>query len=249
MLAVGLVHDDERKARARDDVLRAAWLLTVGAMDAYFCDTYADLVACTLITAQRQGEEGKPLALPEAVRQITVPVVALFDSYPKRGNWRWRMTAREMMARANFLSIFNRVDSTLNLFLPSQQRLLKAPMLDPWLKRSDATARLLGVAPAAYASMSPSQQSNARKRARERLGQRIGAIVQRRHDCAHECDRPKVSPQPIDDGQVALALADVAFFVERCHEHVDIFYPLFLHQCGASKANVRKVQYPTRHLP
>ena len=38
----------------RDDIMRAAWMMAVGAADAYFCDAYADLAARTLQTRQLQ---------------------------------------------------------------------------------------------------------------------------------------------------------------------------------------------------
>ncbi len=32
----------------KDDILRAAWMMAVGACDAFFCDAYADLISRTL---------------------------------------------------------------------------------------------------------------------------------------------------------------------------------------------------------
>jgi hypothetical protein len=33
----------------RSDLLRSAWMFTVGALDAYFCDAYTDIVAASII--------------------------------------------------------------------------------------------------------------------------------------------------------------------------------------------------------
>ena len=34
----------------RSDLLRSAWMFAVGAIDAYFCDAYTDIVAATIIS-------------------------------------------------------------------------------------------------------------------------------------------------------------------------------------------------------
>ena len=37
----------------RSDVLRSGWMFAVGALDAYFCDAYTDIVAATIISKTR----------------------------------------------------------------------------------------------------------------------------------------------------------------------------------------------------
>ena len=37
----------------RSDVLRSAWMFSVGALEAYFCDAYTDIVATTIISKSR----------------------------------------------------------------------------------------------------------------------------------------------------------------------------------------------------
>lgn len=69
LLTTARTHFDEDLARARalvrhahplpasvvrDDIMRAAWMMAVGATDAYFCDAYADLAARTLQARQLQ---------------------------------------------------------------------------------------------------------------------------------------------------------------------------------------------------
>ena len=34
----------------RSDLFRSAWMFAVGALDAYFCDAYTDVVAATIIS-------------------------------------------------------------------------------------------------------------------------------------------------------------------------------------------------------
>ncbi len=38
----------------RSDILRSSWMFAVGALDAYFCDAYTDIVAATIIAKSRQ---------------------------------------------------------------------------------------------------------------------------------------------------------------------------------------------------
>ena len=44
----------------RSDLLRSAWMFAVGAVDAYFCDAYTDVVAATIISKSRQPEVKLP---------------------------------------------------------------------------------------------------------------------------------------------------------------------------------------------
>ena len=38
----------------RSDLLRSSWMFAVGALDAYFCDAYTDLVAAAVNSKSRQ---------------------------------------------------------------------------------------------------------------------------------------------------------------------------------------------------
>ncbi len=80
----------------RDDVLRSAWMFAVGAMDAYFSDAYADLLAATLLCLRRQPKRanGQPVEVPGAIRETTLPASMFLKTYPNRDNWKWRMAAR-----------------------------------------------------------------------------------------------------------------------------------------------------------
>ena len=42
-----------QEAMLRSDLLRSAWMFAVGAIDAYFSDAYADIVAATALSKQR----------------------------------------------------------------------------------------------------------------------------------------------------------------------------------------------------
>ena len=57
----------------KDDICRSAWMLVVGASDAYFCDAYADLIARTL----RAKDKEPAIELPERLGNLQVPVTAV----------------------------------------------------------------------------------------------------------------------------------------------------------------------------
>ena len=54
-------------------------------------------------------------------------------------------------------------------------------------------------------------------------------IFQRRHDCIHNCDRPKIAPQALAlGGTVLKVIEDVDFLVLRCDEHINSEFRAFL---------------------
>jgi hypothetical protein len=59
----------------RSDLLRSGWMFAVGAMDAYFCDAYTDLVAATASSKSRQPA----ITLPEWAYDIKVPIRAVLE--------------------------------------------------------------------------------------------------------------------------------------------------------------------------
>jgi hypothetical protein len=84
----------------RSDLLRSAWMFAVGAMDAYFCDAYTDVVAATASSKSRQPA----ITLPEWAYDIRIPIRAVLEEYDY-ANWRWRMAARKMMEREHVISL------------------------------------------------------------------------------------------------------------------------------------------------
>src|SRR5439155_19115863 len=61
----------------RSDLMRSGWMFTVGALDAYFCDAYTDVVAATIIAKSRHPA----LNLPEFFHDIRFPVRAILAPY------------------------------------------------------------------------------------------------------------------------------------------------------------------------
>ncbi len=221
----------------RSDLLRSAWMFAVSALDAYFCDAYSDLVAATVSSKSRQPA----ITLPETFYEIKVPIRAILEEYVNP-NWRWRMAAREMMERENVLSL-STIQTLFNKFFRKDQRFFSG-LLDTWMSRPDARIRLFGIAQSDYVAMTPGDKDEARKKATEQLQERFGTIIQRRHDCIHNCDRPRMSPQPMDRGRTVLkAIQDVRYLVFRCDEHINAEFRQFLIGMGCSATTIGQAGY------
>jgi hypothetical protein len=227
-------HDDIARARAivahadllpqgnageqllRSDLLRSAWMFAVGALDAYFCDAYTDIVAATIISKSRHPA----MTLPDFFYNIRFPVRAILEPYAINLNWRWRMAARKMMERETVLSL-DTIQSLFNKFFRAEHKLF-GDLLDSWIGDPDSKKRVFGLARSAYASLAVAGKDAARKQATRRMKDRYGEIFQRRNDCIHNCDRPKVSPQPLARaGTVLNVIQDVEFLVTRCNAHIN----------------------------
>ncbi len=222
----------------RSDLLRSAWMFTVGAMDAYFCDAYTDLVAATIIAKSRQPA----IVLPEWFYEIRFPVRAILEPYANNVNWRWRMAAREMMERENVLSLAT-IQTLFNKFFRDGYKFF-GDLLDGWIRRPDAPTRLFGTTHTAYAAMDSARQDQARKDAKRQMHERYGEIFQRRHDCIHNCDRPKVAPQALQlAATVRKVIQDIEFLVQRCNEHINAEFREFLAGTGCLASTIRQGGY------
>ena len=178
----------------RADLLRSAWMFAVGAMDAYFCDAYTDIVAATIISKSRHQAAN----LPDFFYDIRFPVRAILETYANNENWRWRMAARKMMERENVLSL-PAVQTLYNKFFRRGHRLFRDRMAD-WIVHPDARKRLFGITRTAFNALAADQRGQAIEDAQEQMKERYGDLFQRRHDCIHNCDRPRVSPQALHLG-------------------------------------------------
>ncbi len=222
----------------RSDLLRSGWMFSVGALDAYFCDAYTDLVACTL-TARNRNDS---LMVPDFLDNVLVPATSVLSNDYVRENWLWRMAARRMMDDANVLSL-DRVRKMFNHFLPDGNKLFHEVM-DRWAARPTATRRVLGIARANYLALRDDDLQERRGRSVLALKGRFRVIVQRRHDCIHNCDRARVSPQRLDSaGTVMNVTRDIEFLAAAFDEHVNTEFRVFLAACGASPADIRSVGY------
>src|SRR5207248_3137109 len=117
-------------------------------------------------------------------------------------------------------------------------------VLDAWMSRPDAKIRLFGVSSADYAAMTDPEKHDARENANDQFEDRFRLIFQRRHDCIHNCDRPRMSPQPMERGGTVLkVIQDVEFLVNRCDEHITGEFREFLVGIGCTPATIAQAGY------
>jgi hypothetical protein len=222
----------------RSDLLRSAWMFAVGALDAYFCDAHADLIAATLIAKNRQPS----IVLPEFFLEIRLPVRAILEPY-ERENWRWRMAARRLMERESVLKLSS-IQQLFNKFFRRGHRFF-LELLPHWIADPESKKRLFGITRRAFTALAtPSDRRNAAQDALGQFERRYGVILQRRHDCIHNCDRPRISPQPLAAaGEVTKVVQDVEFLVTRCNDHINTEFREFLLGIGCPPATVSQVGY------
>jgi hypothetical protein len=222
----------------RSDLLRSAWMFAVGALDAYFSDAYSDVVAAAMISKCRHH----PMNLPPFFYEIKFPVGALLREYDSNPNWRWRMAARRMMERTDMLRL-GTIQTLFNKFFRKDHRFF-GDLLDEWIRHPASSKRLFGITPRAYQQLNSAGATAARRDALDAMDDRFKTIIQRRHDCIHNCDRPRVSPQPLAlAGTVQKVIDDVEFLVMRCNEHIDREFRQFLVDAGCPTAVIAQVGY------
>jgi hypothetical protein len=235
--ADALPHSTDAEQLLRSDLLRSAWMFAVGALDAYFCDAYTDVISATASSKSRQPT----ITLPEWAYDIKFPLRAVIEKYDN-ANWRWRMAARKMMEREQVISLAA-IQTLFNKFFRRGHRFFH-DVLDLWMSRPDARIRLFGVSRSDYVVMADPDKHAAREAAMDQFEERFRTIFQRRHDCIHNCDRPRVSPQPLDKGgTVVKVIQDVEFLVNRCDEHINAEFREFLVGVGCSAATITQAGY------
>ncbi len=212
--------------RLKDDIFRSAWMMAVGATDAYFCDAYADLTTRVLQAKDHQGS----IQLPDKFGNLLVPVIAVVG---EEGGWRWRMAARQLIERQSVLSL-KEIKALLRRFCRAQNNLLVESTIESWIQHPDATKRLWGVTARNYRALTADDKKKARALALKHLERRIDGVFQRRHDCIHNCDRPRVALQSISVGYIRSAILDLTFMVERIHAHLVDEFPEYLSEMGAN---------------
>ena len=249
MLETALSHFDDDIARAyalhqhgasltqeplRSDILRSSWMVAVGACDAYFSDAYADLVSRAIRAKEREAN----VEIPDRLNNLKVPVTAILREH--EDGWRWRMAARELIEDENVLSL-GQIQRLFNHFFRKSHKLVNKDTLEPWIVHPKAKNRLFGISATEYRKLNASQKGKKRADALEKFHSRFEVIFQRRHDCIHNCDRPKVSPQPIGDTQVAKVIEDIEFLVRRCHGALLAEFPEYLKGLGFSSVTRNRV--------
>jgi hypothetical protein len=233
-----LPRSDAAGGMLRSDLLRSAWMFAVGAMDAYFCDAYTDIVAATIISKSRYPA----VVLPDFFYDIRFPVRAILEPYAMNDNWRWRMAARKMMERENVLSLAA-VQTLFNKFFRRGHRFFRDRIAD-WIVHPDAKKRLFGITHTAFSALAADQRRQAIDDAQEQMEERYRDLFQRRHDCIHNCDRPRVSPQALPLGATVLkVIQDAEFLVRRSDEHINAEFREFLLATGCTTAVIAQAGY------
>ena len=232
-----LPHTTPDEAMLRSDMLRSAWMFAVGAIDAYFSDAYAYLVAGSALSKKRQPN----IILPDSIQDIKVPIRAVLETYDAR-DWRWRMAARTMVDSTTFLSLGS-IQTSFNPFFRKGHKLF-GDSLDAWIRHPTSRIRLFGMDADDYRVLDVAGRDKAKKAISSQFHDRFKEIFQRRHDCIHNCDRPRLRPQALSRaGTVEHVLRDVEFLVERCDEHIAGEFREFLLECGCSATVIAQVGY------
>lgn len=218
----------------RDDIIRAAWMMAVGASDAYFCDTYADLITRTL-----QAKDLEPsIDIPDRLSKLKVPVIAVIRQ--STGGWRWRMAARELIEDESVLSL-EEIKKLFNHFFRRSHRILNAGTIEPWILHKSARSRRFGITATAYRALPVTDHVKAREAALNHFEEYYDEIFQRRHDCIHNCDRPQLALQSISDTKAEKIIADIEFLIGRCHEAFVSEFTFYLTDLGFSAATRSRV--------
>lgn len=249
MLATAKAHFDQDIARARallahslalpaggltDDVLRASWMMGVGACDAYFSDVYADLITRALRAKDMQSA----ISIPDRLNNLRVPVTAVLRQ--STGGWRWRMAARELIESENVLSL-EKIKTLFNHFFRKTHKLFTQDTIEAWILHPQTKLRLFGVTPTQYRAGNAAAKAAYKKQAVEQFEENFSEIFQRRHDCIHNCDRPKVALQSIRHTQVRKKLEDIEFLANRCHEAFITEFPQYLRALGFNAVTRNRV--------
>jgi hypothetical protein len=223
----------------REDILRSAWMFGVGALDAFFCDAYGDLVARTL--QAKQLDSG--VSIPEKMLRVSVPAITVISNV-RSDNWRWRMAARAIIENQSVLS-FDEVKKLFNQFFRTDEKLFAKSRIARWIVHRDARIRMFGISPTQFRALQGANRNRACEKAWEHLKKRFEGIFQRRHDCIHNCDRPKVALNRDSLGStlsVEKILVDIEFLVSRCADEIQSEFREYLQRLGFSAVTRNRVE-------
>ena len=223
----------------RDDIMRAAWMTGVGSADAYFCDAYADLIARTLQAKQHDAA----IDIPDRLLNLRIPVVTVIRQ-AANDNWRWRMVARELIEDETVLSI-PKIKKLFNHFFHKTRKLFSTAEFDRWILHDDWQQRLFGINKTDFRAVAGTADLPARRNdAADHFKKRFDYIFQRRHDCIHNCDRPKSAVDTThiqSEDYVTRVLFDIEFLVTRCHEEFLTEFPTYLTDLGFNAVTRNRV--------
>lgn len=221
----------------KDDIYRASWMIAIGALDAYFCDAFADVLSKILIAKSIDSN----VQLSPRIRSLKLPINSIVNAQNTTSNWKWRNAARDLIEKDNVLSI-DKIKDLFNHIMDEKNKILTKPMMEDWLINKSAKHRLMGISPTAYKKLSKEDKEKKRKSILEKLTNRYASLIQRRHDCIHNCDRPKVSLTKISSSDVVKVIEDIEFLITTLDSHIDKNLRRHLLSIGCSKTLVRRVK-------
>ena len=236
--AHGMASETPEHRLVREDLMRSALMFAVGAADAYFCDAYADLVARILRAKTTQDT----ISIPAAVKNITLPVSALFYKTGQRDNWKWRMAARGIVEKDNVLSL-SKVQTLFNPFFRAGHKLFEVPVIERLVISHNAPRRVTGVTRTQYQHLAGAALDSARKEIRKKMNERFSKIFQRRHDCIHNCDRPKLTIQSISYTRTDKVVKDIGLIVDVIDQHIENEFNELLLHIGCTPVTKNTVGY------
>jgi len=145
-----------------------------------------------------------------------------------------------MIDKESVLSI-EKIKSLLNKFCRDDHKILDQKTIQKWILHSDMKQRQFGINSYTYQNTTRTSRRNANQEALKNFNRRMQSIFQRRHDCIHNCDRPKISLQKISQVATIKALEDIEFLVNRCVDHMRDEYPNYLKSCDFNPQTINRV--------
>jgi hypothetical protein len=137
----------------------------------------------------------------------------------------------------------NAIQNLFNKFFRPGHKFFR-DLLDRWIVDPDAKKRLFGVTRTGYTVLAAPDRQTAINDAWDQMQEQYRNIFQRRHDCIHNCDRTKVSPQSLNRaGTVLKVIQDVEFLVPHCDQHIHSEFREFLASLGCTPATITQVGY------
>jgi hypothetical protein len=209
----------------KNDILRASWMMAIGACDAYFSDAYADLISRTLRAKEIQAE----IEIPDRLNNLRVPAIVMLGT--ARGGWRWRMAARELIEDENVLSL-EKIKHLFNHFFRQSTKIISQDTIEQWLLHENSKVRTFGITKTDYRRLTPAQKGYHKREALKKFQNHFKTLFQRRHDCIHNCDRPKTAVQQISENSVEKCIQDIDFLINQCHIAFVAEFPHYLQGLG-----------------
>jgi hypothetical protein len=110
--------------------------------------------------------------------------------------------------------------------------------LDRVIADPASQARVWGANHRAYLALNPGipAQANhmqaARDACKDSCEMYFQGLIQRRHDCIHNCDRPNIALQRITSSSVTVVLDDIQMLISEHERWINVQFPIWLARQG-----------------